>query len=115
MEIKGNAKLLRIYISSTDRFRYKPLYEVVLFAAKRYGMAGATVIRGFMGYGSSSVIRSQKLWELSEKVPMVIEIVDRAEKIDQFVEIILPYFSKVPKAGLIITILAEAVSHKINS
>ena len=101
MEITGEARMLRIYISSTDKFKHAPLYEVVVFAAKRYGLAGATVLKGFMGYGSSSVVHSQKLWELSEKLPLVIEIVDDAAKIDGFVENILPYFDKIPKGGLI--------------
>jgi hypothetical protein len=54
MEIKGEAKLLRIFISSTDKFKHTPLYEMLVFAVKRYGLAGATVLRGVMGYGSSS-------------------------------------------------------------
>jgi uncharacterized protein len=112
MEIQGDAKLLRIFVSSTDKFRFTPLYEVVVFAAKRYGLSGATVVKGFMGYGSSSVIRSQKLWELTEKLPIIIEIVDEAAKIDSFVEMILPYFEKLPKGGLIIIEKATVVLHK---
>ena len=112
MEINGEAKLLRIFISSTDKFKHKPLYEVVVFAANRYGLAGATVLKGFMGYGASSVVHSQKLWEISEKLPLVIEIVDEAAKIDGFVEIILPYFEKIPKGGLITLEKATIVLHK---
>ena len=112
MEITGEAKLLRIFISSTDKFRHAPLYEVVVFAAKRYGLAGATVLKGFMGYGASSVIHSQKLWELSEKLPLVIELVDESEKIDGFVETILPYFEKIPKGGLITMEKVTIVLHK---
>lgn len=112
MEITGEAKLLRIFISSTDKFKHAPLYEVVVYAAKRYGLAGATVLKGFMGYGASSVVNSQKLWEISEKLPMVIEIVDEAAKIDGFVEIILPYFEKIPKGGLIILEKVTIVLHK---
>jgi uncharacterized protein len=102
MEIKGEAKLLRIYMSSTDKFRHEPLYEVIVYAAKRYGMAGATVLKGVMGFGSSSVVYSQKLWEISEKIPIVIEIVDDSSKIEQFAETILPYFDKI-KNGCMIT------------
>lgn len=112
MEIKGDAKLLRIFISSTDKFKHAPLYEVIVFAAKRYGLAGATVLKGFMGYGASSVVQSQKLWELTEKLPLVIELVDDASKIDGFVETLLPYFEKIPKGGLIITQSANVVVHK---
>ncbi len=112
MEITGEAKLLRIYISSTDKFKYSPLYEVIVFAAKRYGLAGATVLKGFMGYGFSSVVHSQKLWEITEKLPLVIEIVDESLKIDGFIETILPYFEKIPKGGLITLEKATIVVHK---
>ena len=82
METGKEAKLMRIFVSSTDKFRHSPLYEVIVYAAKRYGMAGATVLKGVMGYGASSSISSMKFFELSEKLPMIIEIVDKAEKID---------------------------------
>lgn len=112
METTSEAKLLRIFISSTDKFRHAPLYEVIVFAARRYGLAGATVIKGFMGYGASSVIRTQRLWEITEKLPMVIEIVDEAHRVDGFVETILPYFDKIPKGGLITLERVEIVLHK---
>ena len=112
MEISDEAKLLRIFISSTDKFKHAPLYEVVVFAAKRYGLAGATVLKGFMGFGASSVVHSQKLWEISEKLPIVIEIIDESAKIDGFVETILPYFEKIPKGGLITLEKATIVLHK---
>jgi PII-like signaling protein len=54
MEIKGEAKLLRIFISNTDKFKHMPLYEMVVFAAKRYGLAGATVLKGNLGFGSNT-------------------------------------------------------------
>jgi PII-like signaling protein len=97
------AKLLRIFISNTDMFRHTPLYEAIVFAAKRYDMAGATVLKGVMGFGQSSTIRSIKFWEVTEKLPMVIEIMDEAEKVENFAEIILPYFDKL-KNGCIMTI-----------
>jgi uncharacterized protein len=112
MEITSEAKLLRIFISSTDKFKHAPLYEVVVFAAKRYGLAGATVLKGFMGFGASSMVHSQKLWEITEKLPLVIEIVDEAAKIDGFVETILPYFEKIPKGGLITLEKVNIVIHK---
>lgn len=103
MKTEGEAKLLKIFISSTDKFKHKPLYEVLVFAAKRYGLAGATVLKGVMGFGASSMVYSLKIWEVTEKVPMVVEIVDDAEKIDGFCEIITPYFDKV-KNGCIMTV-----------
>ena len=101
MKPSGEAKRLRVYISSTDKFSYSPLYEVIVYAARRYGMAGATVLKGVMGYGSSSEIHSSKLWELSEKLPVVVEIIDEPEKIMQFAETLKPYFEKISKGYLI--------------
>jgi PII-like signaling protein len=103
MQNQGEAKLLRIFISNTDKFKHAPLYEMVVFAAQRYGLAGATVIKGTMGYGSSNVIRSVKFWEITEKLPIVIEIVDDAEKIEKFTEKILPWFDKL-RYGCLITV-----------
>lgn len=78
----------------------------------RNGIAGATVIKGVMGYGSSSIISTQKFWEFTEKVPVIVEIVDTAEKIDAFIEKILPYFESLPKGGLITVEKATIVKHK---
>jgi PII-like signaling protein len=103
METGTKAKRLRIYISSTDKYERTPLYELVVFSARKEGVAGATVLKGIMGYGASSEIYSNKVWELTEKVPLVIEIVDEPEKIDSFFEKISPYFEKSGK-GHIITI-----------
>lgn len=112
MEITGEAKLLRIFISNTDKFKHQPLYQMIVFAAKRYGISGTTVLKGAMGYGSSSVIRSSGFWEITEKLPMVIEIIDDAEKIDAFTERILPWFKKL-RYGCIITVEdANIVLHK---
>ncbi len=103
MEINKEAKLLRIFISNTDKFKNNSLYEMVVYAAKRYGLAGATVLKGDMGYGSSSIVRSVKFWEITEKLPVVIEIIDEADKIDKFTEIILPWFKKL-RYGCLITV-----------
>lgn len=112
MKIEGNAKILRIFISNTDKFKHTSIYEVLVFAAKRYGLAGATVLKGSMGYGSSNVIQSVKFWELTEKLPMVVEIVDEADKIDRFTEKILPWFDKLRYGCLITTEEANIVLHK---
>lgn len=103
MEIKGEAKLLRIFISSTDRYKHQPLYEVIIFTAKQQGIAGATVLKGFMGYGASSSIYSPISWELTEKIPLVIEILDESDKIEKFVDIIMPIFETIEK-GCMITV-----------
>jgi len=112
MEINRETKLLRIFISSTDKFKHTPLYEVIVYAAKRYGMAGATVIRGVMGYGSSSAISSIKFWEISEKLPMIIEIVDESGKVENFLEIIRPYFEKIRYGSVITMEKANVIFYK---
>ena len=103
MDPYSKAKRLRIYISSTDKLKNTPLYEVIVFAARRYGIAGASVLKGIMGFGASSEIYTNKLWEISEKLPLIVEIVDEPHKIDTFFGSIKPYFEKIGK-GHIITI-----------
>lgn len=112
MEMKGEAKLLRIFISSTDKFKHQPLYEVIVFTAKQQGLAGATVLRGIMGYGSSSAVYSPTNWEITEKVPLVIEILDESEKIEQFIDVILPIFDNLNKGCMITVEKANIILHK---
>ncbi len=112
LDTNTEAKLLRIFISSTDKFKHTPLYEIIVYAAKRYGIAGATVLKGVMGFGGTNVVSSAKFWELTEKLPIVVEIVDEAEKIDKFTEIILPYFNKIRYGGMITLEKATIVLYK---
>jgi PII-like signaling protein len=70
------------------------------------------VLKGFMGYGASSTISTQKMWEITEKLPIVIEIVDEAKKIEDFIETILPFFERIPKGGLITLEKVNIVLHK---
>lgn len=90
MENNTQAGILRIFISSTDRFRQTPLYEFIVLQAKKEGIAGATVLKGMLGYGASSVIHSYKFWEVSDKVPTVIELIDQEDKLHSFYERIRP-------------------------
>ena len=106
------AKRLRIYISSTDKFKHTPLYEVIVYAARRNGIIGATVLKGIMGYGASSEIYSNKLWELTEKLPLIVEIIDDPQKIDTFFELIKPFFDKVGKGHLITMEETTVMMHK---
>jgi PII-like signaling protein len=115
MQPDDKAKRLRIYISSTDKFEHSPLYEVIVYAARSYGLTGATVLKGIMGYGASSEIYTDKLWEISEKIPLVIEIIDESHKIEPFIEHITPYFEKAGK-GFIVTLEETTVlMHKTGS
>ncbi len=108
METGKEAMLMRIFVSSTDKFRHSPLYEVIVYAAKRYGMAGATVLKGIMGFGASSSISSVKFFELTEKLPLIIEIVDEAEKIEGFTKILVPYLEKI-RYGCLVTVERSTV------
>ena len=112
MKPDDKAKRLRIYISSTDKLKNTPLYEVIIFAARRYGIAGATVLKGIMGFGASSEIYSNKLWEISEKLPLIVEIIDIPEKIDIFFESIKPYFAKIGKGHIITVDETTILLHK---
>jgi uncharacterized protein len=106
------AKRLRIYISSTDKFEHSPLYEVIVYSARKHGLTGATVLKGIMGYGASSEIYSNKLWEISEKIPLVVEIIDDPEKIDSFFESIKPLFEKIGKGHIITADETTVLMHR---
>ena len=113
MDIKIEAKIMRIFISSTDKFKHKPLYQMIVYLAKRNGLAGATVFRGTMGYGPSSThIYQPTVWEVVDKTPMVIEIVDDAEKIDAFFKILKPYLELVRTGCLITCEKADVLFYK---
>jgi PII-like signaling protein len=84
MHIPESALLLRIFIGESDTFEGRPLYEAIVLKARELHLAGATVLRGPMGYGRSSRIHTAKILRLSEDLPLVIEIVDAEEKIDDF-------------------------------
>jgi len=104
-----NVKIARIYLSSTDKFKAWALYEELVLAAKKSGIAGATVYRGIMGFGVSSKIHSQKLLEINDKVPVTIEIIDSASKIEYYLETIEPIIEESEK-GCLIT-LADCYLH----
>ena len=94
-------QLLRFYVSNTDKVKHTSVYEALAFAAKRYGMAGTTVYKGIMGYGAKSKLRSDKFWELTEKIPVIVEIVDEASKIKAFVDKVMPVIQKLPKGCMV--------------
>ena len=86
MQAFRDAVLLRIYIGESDRFEGKPLYEALVLKARDLHMAGATVLRGPMGFGRSSHLHTAKILRLSEDLPLVIEIVDTEEKVESFLD-----------------------------
>src|SRR5437016_6538806 len=90
MRIPHEAVLLRIFIGENDRFEHHPLYEALVLKAREMHMGGATVLRGPMGFGHSSRLHTAKILRLSEDLPLVVEIVDSAEKIDAYLKAIDP-------------------------
>jgi PII-like signaling protein len=100
---KRSAKYSRLIIkaSTTDRVGSKLLYQYLVEQAKEKGVSGATVFRGIMGYGTSSKIHSSRFWELTEKLPVVIEFVDKTEKLEQFYAEIEEELLNMPKGCLV--------------
>ncbi len=95
MEVKDKYILLRIFIDSTDIFKYRTLYEMIVYRAKKQGLAGATVIEGIQGFGKGSILHSYKFMELSDKEPVAIEIIDEEDKIMVFYEVLNSFFEKM--------------------
>lgn len=109
--MKGKkSSMLRIYVGNTDKINGAPLYEIIVHDAKSNGIAGTTVFKGVMGYGANSIVHSTKLFEISQDLPMVVEIVDTDEQINIFLKIIQPYLEN-PKFGMLITRQAVDVIH----
>jgi len=97
MKLAGQGVLLRIFIGESDTLSGKSLYEQIVLKARELNLAGATVIRGIMGFGAQSRVHTAKLLELSEDLPIIIEIVDEEKNINQ----ILPYLDETVHEGLI--------------
>ncbi|MCX6231568.1 MAG: DUF190 domain-containing protein [Bacteroidetes bacterium] len=112
MENNPDAKLLRIFIGESDRHGQQPLYEAIVFEAKKQGLSGATVTRGIMGFGANSKIQSAKLFEISSDLPLVIEIVDTEDKIRAFTRIVEQWFEQSKSGGLITIEKAEVIRYK---
>jgi len=85
MKLEGDGKLVRIFLGESDKVNHQPLYEAIVHAAKKQGLAGATVLRGVEGYGANSrIIHTAKILRLSEDLPIIVEIVDTEDKIKMF-------------------------------
>jgi hypothetical protein len=97
MQIPTNAVLLRIFIGESDRWEHQPLYEALVLKARELHLAGATVLRGPMGFGKASRLHTAKILRLSMDLPLIIEIVDSEEKINSF----LPTLEKMMGGGLV--------------
>lgn len=108
MRTEGEANLLRIFVNESDRWEGRLLYEMIIRAAKEQGLAGATALRGIEGYGVSGRVHSVKVLHLSEDVPIVIEILDSAERIAAF----LPTLDKMVSEGAVTIERAHAIFYR---
>ena len=97
MNVPEDGYLLRVFVGEGDRHGHRPLYEAIVLKAREAGLAGATVLRGVMGFGKHSLIHTAKILRLSEDLPMVVEVVDSREKIERF----LPALDELITDGLV--------------
>lgn len=111
MKLPFESELLRIFIGEEDREKGKPLYELIVEEARKREMAGATVLRGIMGFGANSRIHTAKILRLSEDLPIIVEIVDRPEKITAFIE---EWLDSHIKEGLVTLEKARVIAYKYN-
>lgn len=111
MKIPEEGYLLRIFIGESDRWQGTPLYEAIVLKARELNLAGATVLRGPMGFGADSRMHTAKILRLSEDLPMVIEIVDAKEKID----VLMPFIDEMVQEGLVTLERVQVVKYRANS
>jgi PII-like signaling protein len=107
MKLEGEAKLLRIFIGEADKWHGRPLHEALMDQARAWGLAGASVFKGFEGYGAHSRIHSAKILQLSEDLPVLVEIVDTEEKIRAF----LPVLDAMVQEGLVTMEKVEVIRY----
>ena len=108
MHLPHDAMLLRIFIGESDRWKHQPLYEAIVLKAREMHMAGATVLRGPMGFGKSSRLHTAKILRLSMDLPLIVEIVDTEEKIQTF----LPLLDQMMKGGLVTLEKARVIDYR---
>lgn len=108
MKIPEEGYLLRVFIGESDHWHGKPLYEAIVLKARELHLAGATVLRGPMGFGAHSRLHTTKVLRLSEDLPMVIEIVDSKEKIDE----LLPHIDEMVGEGLVTLEKVQVIKYR---
>ncbi len=114
MHINGEAKLLRIFIGESDKHGSISVYEKIVIEARKEGLAGATVLKGVMGFGGNSRIHSSKILRLSEDLPLIIEIVDELPKIEKFIPMLDIIFEESNCGGLITIEKADIIKYTAN-
>jgi PII-like signaling protein len=108
MKLPEEGYLLRIFVGESDRSGHHPLYESIVLKAREHGLAGATVLRGLMGFGKNSILHTAKILRLSEDLPMIVEIVDSLEKIESF----LPLLDEMITDGLVTLETVKVIHYK---
>lgn len=111
VKLPSEASLLRIFIGESDKISGRPLCEIIVEKAREHGLAGATVLRGFLGFGANSRIHTSKVLRLSEDLPIVIEIVDEEEKINA----LLPELDRIIGEGLITLEKVRVIAYRHNT
>jgi uncharacterized protein len=111
MKISEEGQLLRIFIGESDRWEGKPLYEALVLKAREMGLAGATMLRGLMGYGAASRVHTAKILRLSEDLPIIVELVDSQEKIASF----LPVIDEMIQEGLVTLERVQIILYRHNT
>jgi PII-like signaling protein len=97
MKLPEQGKLLRIFIGEEDHYKGRPLYEAIVLKARELNLAGATVLKGIMGFGANSRLHTSKVLRLSEDMPLIVEIVDTWDKIES----LMPFLEETVKEGLV--------------
>jgi len=110
MKIPEQGKLLRIFVGESDRWHHQPLDEAIVLKVRELGLAGATVLRGPMGFGANSRLHTAKILRLSLDLPMVIEIVDTDEK----VQLLLPHLDEMVLEGLVTLENVQVLKYRAN-
>jgi PII-like signaling protein len=110
MKSPENGKLLRVFIGESDRWDHKPLFEAIVLKARELGLAGATVLRGAMGFGASSHLHTTKILRLSMDLPIVIEIIDTEEKIN----LLIPHLDEMVLEGLVTIEDVRVIKYRAN-
>lgn len=108
MKLEGEGKLVRVFIGESDTYHGKPLYQAIVERIREEHFAGATVIRGIEGYGASSRLHTARILRLSEDLPIVIEVVDTEERIDQ----LLPILDEMVGDGLVTVEKAHIITYR---
>jgi len=112
MKNHSEAKLLRIFIGESDKLKNIPLYEAIVFEAKKEGLSGATVTKGIMGFGANSKISTAKLFTISQDLPLIVEIVDIEDKIQYFIKIVEQMFEESNSGGMITVEKAQIIRYQ---